>query len=220
MHACTRNGEIDLLSPPFPSHRTRIVSCHTMSTTLFRCGRARVSRVHNERNAWRRSRATLERINGMQFEPPVPVAIDSHRERNKDAEERRGTGTFHVTNRDITPRKMSSPPASGSRTKEHLSITLSLSRNGPARPLDFTLRSRYETISISFAKGPPSVQDFLRYFLHAGFAALYGPLYLALLPSRASPPSPPPFSRLDQRTSRRSTSRAYERIVATPKNAE
>lgn len=63
------------------------------------------------------------------------------------------------------------------------------------RALDFTLRSRYKTISISFAKGPLGTEDFLDIF--PGFGILYGPLYLApsppslflsfLYPFRASP---------------------------------
>lgn len=84
--------------------------------------------------------------------------------------------TFHATNHDITTaREMSSSFAQEVRTKE--SILSSLSRNDPIQPLDFTLRSRYETISISFAKGPPSANDFFDIF--RGFGILYGPLYLA-----------------------------------------
>jgi len=77
----------------FPSrspsiHRTRIVSCRTMSSVPLSSAVNAVAclSVQNERNAWRRSRATLERINGMQFRPPAPLAIDNHRKRNKDAE--------------------------------------------------------------------------------------------------------------------------------------
>lgn len=72
---------------------------------------------------------------------------------------------------------MSSPFAQEVRTKE--SILSSLSRNDPIQPLDFTLRSRYETISISFAKGPSGTEDF--FDISRGFGILYGPLYLAPL---------------------------------------
>lgn len=72
---------------------------------------------------------------------------------------------------------MSSPFAQEVRTKE--SILSSLSRNDPIQPLDFTLRSRYETISISFARGPSGTEDF--FDISRGFGILYGPLYLAPL---------------------------------------
>lgn len=79
---------------------------------------------------------------------------------------------------------MSSLFAQEVRTKE--SILSSLSRNDPIQPLDFTLRSRYETISISFAKGPSGAEDF--FDISPGFGILYGPLYLALLPPSSSLP--------------------------------
>ena len=72
---------------------------------------------------------------------------------------------------------MSSPFIQEVRTKE--SILSSLSRNDPIQPLDFTLRSRYETISISFAKGPSGTEDF--FDISRGFGILYGPLYLTPL---------------------------------------
>lgn len=69
---------------------------------------------------------------------------------------------------------MSSPFAQEVRTKG--SILSSLSRNDPIQPLDFTLRSRYETISISFAEGPSGTEDF--FDISRRFGILYGPLYL------------------------------------------
>lgn len=78
---------------------------------------------------------------------------------------------------------MSGPFAQEVRTKG--SILSSLSRNDPIQPLDFTLRSRYETISISFAEGPSATEDFLD--ISRRFGILYGPLYLSPLGSPASP---------------------------------
>lgn len=84
---------------------------------------------------------------------------------------------------DGAAREMSSPFAQEVRTKG--SILSSLSRNDPIQPLDFTLRSRYETISISFAEGPSGTEDF--FDISRRFGILYGPLYLN--PS-ALPPHP------------------------------
>jgi len=89
VHACTRNGEIDLLSPtsPPPSiHRTRIVSCRTMSSVPLSSAVNAVACLAFRMNEMRGDAAALERINGMQFRPPAPLAIDNHRKRNKDAE--------------------------------------------------------------------------------------------------------------------------------------
>jgi len=80
---------------------------------------------------------------------------------------------------------MSSPFIQEVRTKE--SILSSLSRNDPIQPLDFTLRSRYETISISFAKGPSGTEDF--FDISRGFGILYGPLYLTPLALFLPPPA-------------------------------
>ena len=112
-------------------------------------------------------------------------AIDSHRKKQK-RRTRKSTETFHATNHDITTvRKMSSPFIQEVRTKE--SILSSLSRNDPIQPLDFTLRSRYETISISFAKGPSGTEDF--FDISRGFGILYGPLYLTPLALFLPPPA-------------------------------
>lgn len=91
---------------------------------------------------------------------------------------------------DGAAREMSSPFAQEVRTKG--SILSSLSRNDPIQPLDFTLRSRYETISISFAEGPSGTEDF--FDISRRFGILYGPLYLnpSALPPR--PPRPLPLS--------------------------
>lgn len=127
----------------------------------------------NEWNAWKLSRATERRINGMQFEPPRRAgygsypAIDSHRGRNRDEGQRVQRGTIARFTWPITILRRERWAVLSYETRAQrspLSITLSLSRNGPVRPLDFTLRSRYKTISISFAKGLPGAEDFLRYF--------------------------------------------------------
>lgn len=108
---------------------------------------------------------------------------------------------------------MSSPFAQEVRTKG--SILSSLSRNDPIQPLDFTLRSRYETISISFAEGPSGTEDF--FDISRRFGILYGPLYLN--PSRLSllsPSSSPallPFSRLARRISLQSSRAELARLL-------
>jgi len=108
---------------------------------------------------------------------------------------------------------MSGPFAQEVRTKE--SILSSLSRNDPIQPLDFTLRSRYETISISFAKGPSGTEDF--FDISRGFGILYGPLYLTPLalfpPLLFSCPSFSPFSRLARRISLQSSRTELVRLL-------
>lgn len=107
---------------------------------------------------------------------------------------------------------MSSPFAQEVRTKG--SILSSLSRNDPIQPLDFTLRSRYETISISFAEGPSGTEDF--FDISRRFGILYGPLYLnpsALPPLPLSSPALLPFSRLARRISLQSSSAELARLL-------
>lgn len=121
-----------------------------------------------------------EKINEMQFESrgfaPRSIATERNRKEKrtgKDGNVSRDQSRYY----DGAAREMSSPFAQEIRTKE--SILSSLSRNDPIQPLDFTLRSRYETISISFAKGPSGTEDF--FDISRGFGILYGPLYLAPL---------------------------------------
>jgi len=103
---------------------------------------------------------------------------------------------------------MNSPFAQEVRTKE--SILSSLSHNDPIQPLDFTLRSRYKTISISLAKGPTGTEDF--FDISREFGILHGPFYLA-------PFSSPalvllfPFSRLARRISLQSSRPELTRLL-------
>jgi len=103
---------------------------------------------------------------------------------------------------------MNSPFAQEVRTKE--SILSSLSHNDPIQPLDFTLRSRYKTISISLAKGPTGTENF--FDISRGFGILYGPFYLAplalLLLSFSFP-----FSRLARRISLQSSRPELTRLL-------
>lgn len=90
-----------------------------------------------------------------------------------------GTTTFHVTSRDITAARDEQPSLSRAgfvpRDKgPPFSIARSLSRNGP---LDFTLRSRYKTISIPFRQRFRRRRDF-RPIFPPGSGVLRGPLYL------------------------------------------
>lgn len=153
-----------------------------------------------------------EKINEMQFEPRAafapaidrtPAAERSRKgERGTRERERERTETFHATNHDITAARERRAVLSHKRPGTKESILSSLSRNDPIQPLDFTLRSRYETISISFAKGPSGTEDFLdisRRFGHSPRTTL----------SRLSPSAPHlllffsfPFSRLARRISR------------------
>lgn len=169
-------------------------------------------------------------INEMQFSSPPPAlaprSIAPSKENWKGEKKKRerdekvrctARRTFHMTNRDITRRGgRRTVLSSRAKLRTKGSILFSLSRNGPIRPLDFTLRSRYKTISISFAKGPPSPPSPARSLpkissdISPGFGILHGPLYLALLW-----PSAPfsPRSRLARRISLQSSRANLARLL-------
>lgn len=147
--------------------------------------------VPDEQSARKRSRATYGRINGMQFGPlprtaaklgSIVIAKGTARTMRREGRRNHGTTTFHVTSRDITAARDEQPSLSLSlvrdsypATKEPpFSIARSLSRNGP---LDFTLRSRYKTISIPFRQRFRRRRDF-RPIFPPGSGVLRGPLYL------------------------------------------
>jgi len=119
-----------------------------------------------------------EKINEMQFEPRgfAPRSIATERNRKEERDEEDGN-VSRDQSRYYGARDEQHPFAQEVRTKE--SILSSLSHNDPIQPLDFTLRSRYKTISISLAKGPTGTEDF--FDISRGFGTLYGPLYLAPL---------------------------------------
>jgi len=124
------------------------------------------------------------------FRAPRSIAPskENWKKKKKGEKARYGAETFHMTNRDITPRrKMNSPPVFARKLRTKGSILFSLSRNGPIRPTWFHSKKPLQNYFNFFRQrsllpGAPKISS----DISPGFGILHGPLYLTLL---RAPPS-------------------------------